>query len=299
MRRRKSTSDAYGKCIDLLKELMRRFLFDLRNGLSLLDAGWVSKHHEQCNLLHNFIEERGENIRISPKILHKLKTFHVSNDDEFSWLVGLCLDMSSMVNVRELLVEIVEKFDELPQLEGDVVAIGLGEMLKNIHTCVTLDRILEGGLNAVQWFVEAPKASIELALDIARKWWRVGLEDVDKLSRRLGLKSIGLSVNSDIVNRIRRILDWNGLLEILGKDESEALGLLWFADALLTSKGVSIPDVLPPMKDKVWKLISERTGKNEAEIMDVLEKTVDRLSENSRRFGVVTINWAGVIRPPW
>lgn len=281
------------KEINLLKELARRFIHDVKRNLSLSEAGWMDKKYVVKEL--PFVEEKNGNVRISIKEISSSK-FRGSKfrglDGEAKWLFGLCLDMSRMGEARELLVKIVERFDDFPQVEGSVVALGWKEMLKGAGECVALDRVLKAGLNAVQWFAELPKASIELALSVAKKWWNVKLDDVKELSEELNLGFSYSSISIDIVKRIKHVLAWDKALDEFSKDQSEALGLLWFADMLLVYKGVSLPEAIVPMEEKTWESISKRTKRNEPEILQTIEKITNRLSD-------ATIDWAGILRLPW
>jgi len=285
-----------------LIELMRHFIDDIRNGVSPSEAGWVKKTPEVGKLHPELIEERNGNIRILIKedissSLRRLMGF--PDREEVMRLADLCLDMSRMGEARDLLVNVVQRFEDSPQLEWSAVALGWQEMLTNIGGCVALDQVLEAGFNAVQWHKEAPKVSTELALSVARKWCNLEQTNIEELSKTLSLGLEYSSVNPEIVERVMRVLEWKQALKEFTKEESEALGLLWFSDKLLRSKGVFLPEVLFSVKEKTWKLISGRIGEEETEVMEKVDRMIDKLSNSSRRSNVVTVNWAEIVRPPW
>jgi len=94
-------------------------------------------------------------------------------------------------------------------------------------------------------------------------------------------------------------LDWQEVLTELRKEEARSLGLLWFANKLLVSRGVSLPDAIILFKEKVWRMISTKEIEKEAEIVERLSRITEKLSEKSRYSNVITINWLNIIRLPW
>ena len=285
-----------------LKELMKHFIDDIRKGAPPSEAGWINKTCEARARQFELVEERSGNIRILLRedISRSLRRFPgLQNRMEIMRLADLCLDMSRMGEAREILVEVVEGFENSPQLEWSVVALGWWEMLGNIGACVALDRVLEAGLNSIQWLKEASKVSAELALEIAGKWCIVEQTNIEELSKTLSLGLAYPSVNPDVMGRVKHVLDWEEALKEFTKAESEALGLLWFTDKLLISRGAFLPEAVFSMKEKTWELISKRIGKEEIEVMERVEQITNKLSNGSRRSGAVTINWAEIVRPPW
>ena len=69
--------------IDLLKKLIRRFIDDIKKGLPCSDAGWVSQDIEDFKPIYNFIEKKGEYIRISLDNVGALSKLSI--DDELIW----------------------------------------------------------------------------------------------------------------------------------------------------------------------------------------------------------------------
>lgn len=285
--------------VELLKELMKRFIYDVKKGISVDKAGWVKKSMESSELDPSFVEKKDGSVRIAikedlPKMLRD-----ISREKEVLWLAELCLDMNRMGKARELLVDLVGRFEECPQLEGSIIALGWSRMLKGIRSCVVLDRLLEEGLNAVEWCTKAPKASVELAISLTKKWWEVNLTDIEETSKSLGISFSPSKIDPEFVEKVKRVLDWHGALNEFTREESEALGLLWFVDALLISNEVYFAEAFVPMKKKAWEVISERIGKEEIDILEWINEVSEKLRDRSRRSGIVTVDWAQIIRLPW
>jgi len=183
------------KEVNLLKELMEHFVNGIKKGRPLPEAGWSKKtteFEEQLLNVSDYLERKGEYIRIVPneKMFKFLsKSCKYDERDKILWLAELCSELFRMNEALDVLAQTMKRIEIYPELEGDVVVIGLWEMLRNnITNNVALDRILREGLNTVEWCREVPQASLELAFSIARKWWQnVELEGVKKLLSELRL----------------------------------------------------------------------------------------------------------------
>lgn len=286
--------------VNLLKELMRRFISDIRKGLSPSDAGWVVDKGEHKKLPCELIERERGMVRVNPSsnIPHVLR----EADEETRWLADLCLDMLKADRVRILIHELAKKFERDSRLMWAVVVVGLSWMFRELSTHVTTELVFNAGLSAIDWHREIPSASVELALNLVREWCNIGLEELNRLEEALSNDLLGRVLRArskpEVIRRIKHALKWNEVAHVLGdeKDTIAFLGLLWFVDLLSISKGVKYPESISIVSEEAWKMFTLSTIRlqSEREISERIEEILNKLK------GIVEgVCWEGVIRLPW
>ena len=287
--------------IDLLKKLMKRFISDIKEGVAISDAGWiVNENKYDRKLMCEIIERKQGMVRINPK-KELLLALHKS-DEETKWLAGLCLDMLKVNEVRKIMFELAKKFEENVQFKWIVVAIGLSQMLKQLSTHVTTELVFNAGFSAIDWHKEISRASTELALRLVSMWCDIKPEELNKLGELLrnnfSYKIPYMEDKSGSVERIKHVLKWDRVAQLLSKEKEViiTLGILWFIDLCLTSKGVEYPESISFASENAWKLLVSKIVRlqNERELAKRIEEICSRL-----RSIVEGICWEGVIRLPW
>jgi len=280
---------------------MKRFIFDIKEGVAISDAGWiVDEDKYDRKLMCEIIERKQGMVRINPK-KDLLLTLHKS-DQETKWLAGLCLDMLKVNEVRKIMFKLVKKFEENVRFKWIVVVFGLSQMLKGLSTHATTELVFSAGFSAIDWHKEISRASIELALRLVSMWCDIKPEELNKLGELLNNnfshKIPCMEDKSENIERIERALKWDRVTQLLSKEKEViiTLGILWFIDFCLTSKGVEYPESISFAREDAWKLLVPKIVRlqNERELTKRIEEICNRL-----RSIVEDICWEGVIRLPW
>ena len=287
--------------INLLKKLMKRFISDVKEGVTISDAGWiVNEGRYDRKLMCGIIERKQGMLRISPR-KDLLLALHKS-DKETKWLAGLCLDMLKVNEVRKIIFELVKKLEENVRFKWIVVAIGLSQMLKELSTHVTTELVFNAGLSAIDWHKEISTASTQLALQLVSTWCDIKPEELNKLGESLNnnfsYKIPYTQGESDNVEKIKRALKWDKVAQSLNKEEEviTALGILWFIDLCLTSKGIEYPESISVVNEDTWKLLISKTVRLRSE--REIAKRIKEICNKLRRI-VEGVCWEGVICLPW
>ncbi len=286
--------------IGLLKKLMRRFISDIEEGITISDAGWIVDKGEYRKLAHGIIERKQGMVRINPR--EDLLFILPRSDEEAKWLAGLCLDMLKVDEVRKIILGLAKKFEENARLKWVAIAIGLASMLRGLSTQVTTELVFNAGLSAVDWHREIPRASVELALELVGEWCDVKPEELDKLRKLLNnnfsSKIPYIESNSKAVEKIKRALRWNRVVLSLNREEEivTALGILWFIDLCSTLKGVEYPESISIISKETWRLLISKMVRlhSEREVAERVREICSKL-----RNIVEGVCWEGVIRLPW
>lgn len=281
-------------CAKLFKRLIECFVDEVERGIHPLEAGWIkSDRPEVVELIELELVERGDRgIRLQ---LHKDLEVELvgTQDGDIEELINICSDLARAVEVEKLLTRVANQLPSSSHLQAGIVTLGWWRMLETSEFPVVVDEVLREGFSPDGWYIEVPKASMELALTLANKWW----EEVDVKKSFETLKEFSFPMpktfKTEVFDRVKRVLRWEKVLKILPEEESKALAFLWCSDYLCISKGLRYPQAFNFAQASAWKIISKLMTKDISEIMEQVGEIVSQLPFQS------FISWAEIIRFPW
>ena len=281
------------KRVELFKELMKCFVDEVERGAHPLQAGWMKAESLEANMLVELgLAEKGEKgIRLLFDRDLRIGLGNTS-DEEAEELIYICSDLARAVEVEKLITRVANDLPNSSQLQAGIVTLGWWRMFKTSEFPVVVDEVLREGFSPDGWYIGVPKASLELALTLANKWWEVDIRKSFEILKEFSFP-IPEASKTEIFDRVKKVLRWEEVLKILPEEESKAIAFLWCADYLCISKGLCYPQSLNFVQASAWKIISKRLGKDIPEIMEQLGEVVDQLPFQS------FISWAEIIRFPW
>lgn len=283
-----------GRGVKVFKQLMERFVHEVERGIYPSEAGWVKADEAE---LDAFVEaelaERGEKgVRLR---LHKTLEMEIAEtwERDIQELVIICRDIARAMEVEDLVNHISDKVLESPDVRASLFLLGWWRMMKTSEFPVVVDEVLGGNFSPDEWYIETAKASLDLALVVAKKWWRINLEKTFETLENLSLPTPRQDPKSRRIDGIKEVLRWEKAVPKFTKDESEALTFLWCVDLLLTSKGISSPEAEFFLQRRTWELFEKGWSKKRGDIIEKVEEMVNTLPSPS------LISWAEIIRFPW
>lgn len=283
--------------LELLKDLMERFIDEVERGAHPLKAGWMKTRNPETNTLKklNLAEkgEKGTRLVLDRNLRKKVGDVSDKNAEEF---IDICIDIAKAVEVEKLVTEAKSGLLNDSQLQAVIVVLGWWRMLETSEFPVAVDEVLKGGLSPDKWYVEAPRTSQNLALSVANKWWRIDLEKVRESLNMLSIPMPGLP-KVEVIDEVRRILRWNEVLEAISEEESKDLAFLWFADYLSMCKGVCYPEAMTFVQSAIWETLEKSRGKKRLEIIEQVERMLEKMP--FQKLNPPKISWVEIIRFPW
>jgi len=265
-----------------------RFIEDVSRGVSPEKAGWCFQKRDELErelIGKGLIERDDENVRVAPNGLRS----SLRIDNEGGALQGICLDIFKAVGVSERIEGMIKSQD--PDVLAGITTLGWWRMLKASEFPVMPDRVLKEGVSLVDWYAEAPKGAFELACSVAAKRfelnYQVSLQGIAELSPPT-------PEGTSMLSKIKNILDWRTVLEILPENLVDALSYVWVGDHLSSRECLHYPEAITYLQSKIWDQINLTTGKQEAEIVEQIDSVNEALGKV-----IPSIEWSGIIFLPW
>jgi hypothetical protein len=251
--------------LKLLKELLGLFVNDIERGIDPKIAGWTERANEEVWMLveRGMCERLGSKVRIAfcplpSEIVAKL------NDDS-RWLAEVHEEVIRAVTT----VDEIERVIEDDSLRPAALFLGWKRMLMTSGFPVVVDRVLQEGFAPDGWTMAAAQASSALSLSVIKKWW-------DKKEVEEGLRRLSISEEvrpSQNAERVKRVLKWDVVANILRKDKVLTLGYLWFADFKIENFLYS--ESLTYIQKRVWETMEKVTRRNGAALRESIANVVE------------------------
>jgi hypothetical protein len=193
----------------------------------------------------------------------------------------------------KLLASISDELHRDPHLWGDIVAIGLRLMFESSDFPVPLDPVLNAGFSPDQWFIQVPKASADLAISIAKLWWKPNPSRISLLREKLKIPNPE-TTSPEALERIQTVLNWHEIIKVLSKRPVMVLGLAWLLNHIMETQGISYPEAESDVQNLYWKSIEKLLDQDRIQLFAEAEQMASLL--------VLSYNgpaWAEIIRFPW
>jgi len=280
--------------VELLKQLLQQFIDDVERGKAVEEAGWIRTDDEVEHLLKKLglCEGSARGVRVS---LHKplpeglLKT---EEGDIFS-------DMQLAIKLRNL----VSKIGRNQSLQTGAEISGFAYMLDASEFPVLSYRLFQEGFSSHDEWRTSASNSVYLLISLAaRKSWGVGsLEEAFKPLRHsslpaLEIKKQGKGKDAD---RVRKVLKWDEVLEIINRNTCQAMGFLWYVDRLIILEGIRYPESEVLVQGRAWEMLEEKTGKSIRELRSAIIEDVDRVERETLDQDFAIVSWHEMLRLPW
>lgn len=279
--------------LELFRDLMICFVGEVEKGIHPLEAGWIKIEGPEIDKLamSGLVEKGEKGIRL-PSDISLLNELDDTSDEEMKELVNTCVDLAKAVEVEKLVTQVSDELTKSSRFQAGVVTLGWWRMLQTSEFSVTVDEVLREGFSFDRWYIDAPKSSLELALALANKWWKVDREGVFDPLREFSFAIPEIPQSSGL-ERVKKVLRWEEVVELLPEEETKAIAFLWCADYLCLSKGLEFPQSLTFIQASAWRSVSEAMKRSIAEIIEQIGMLVDQLPLQS------LISWPEIIRFPW
>lgn len=302
-----------------IEMLLRIIINDLKDLKEPSEAGWrklsdlneLGISEEDLTKLQNLgIIEKNlvDEFRIiykNNKIRQKLSIFNIQFQQIDYFIENLEMlkqDFERLQKANGIVQEIVSRAQEDKKFLSFAIAIGIWRMLYTSDMPAVVDNVLSAGFSPKDWGIISLRSAPYLSLELAKK-----VAEVDKLEELENafnyMKTIGF-INeipdlgkSDIndVSRVKEVLRWQKICEMLNEENIKFLGLSWFVVFILEEN-----DALPSYIDfsaKVINMIKKCITKIlRAEYSDLANNLTDSMNVLEEQHN---ISWAsGIIFLP-
>lgn len=280
----------------VIREMLERLVDDVERGTHPLEAGWVGSKDPKADLLIELelAEKNHKGTRFRLDRIMEIKLDKPDGDVEE--LLNVCKDIAKAVKVEQLIAKIAGELLSSEDLQASIVLFGLWRMLETSEFPVSVDEVLRANLSPDKWYIEAPKASLDLALSVTRKWWDINAEKAAKCLSASDL-TFPQIIRTDVIKEIKMVLRWEKALDLFTKKESKALAFLWWGDYLSVSERIVYPEALAFIQSNIWEHLEKDLGIIRSKIVEQVEKMIDVLSFS--QFGSLKISWVEIVRLPW
>ena len=278
---------------DYFVELMGHTVEDVEKGIDPEKAGWcvfspeISKRLVQTG----FCEMSSDGIRL-------LLSKPLPRDLAWTDIGDMILDVQKAIELTESLSELSENED----LRRGAEYAGLVRMLQTSDFPVLAYVLFEESLNPDIWFLKAPESAYELTLALSGKLW--GLDMTAKALTALDKAGFPTpeKKQSVILEKVKKVLRWDIVLEVFQPEILEALGFAWYADLLCVSKKIKYQEGLQIVQDKISDILEMMTGRTFGDLADELlsatEEMENRVMKQCERGKSQVTDWHDIIRFP-
>jgi hypothetical protein len=285
--------------VEILKQILQRFIDDVERGKPIEEAGWVKKEHNtECILKRlGLYEESIQNIRIS---LHNPLPKNLLKTEEG--------DIFSNIQLAMKIRKLIPKLTREQSLQIGTEISGFIYMLNVSEFPVFSQRLFRNGFSSFdEWYINVSNVTHLLALLAARKVW--GIKNVKKALeplRHFSLSTVEMEEQDKKVGveRVKRVLKWDKVLEIINQNTCKVMGFLWYVEYLILSEGIHYPESMMLVQERAWKMLEEKMRKSIWELRkEVIEnvnqierETLDR-DPSGKPFAIAS--WHEILRLPW
>ena len=281
---------------DYFKELMGKIVDDIERDIPLEEAGWCLLNEELVKrLLQTGLCEDGEDgIRLVLSSSQNLPRKLTQTDEG-----DIILDINNAVKLSELLSQLSKDSKLLIGMEY----AGLIRMLQTSNFPVLPSTLFEEEINPEIWFTKAPMSAYDLASDLAEKVWGTkSLKDSFNALEDFNLP-IPNKEKGAISDKMRKILKWNLVPEIVNSEILEILGFLWYSDFLMINNKIKYLDSSRIVQKNVWDILELLMGKGIQEIEEELFEMNNELESKTIQMRdteeIRVTDWHDVVRLPW
>ncbi|HDH44154.1 MAG TPA: hypothetical protein ENG66_01945 [Thermococcus sp.] len=277
--------------VEIVKQMIQQFIDDVERGKAVEEAGWKEKERDVEHALKRFglYEEGLQGIRVSLHGSLPENLLKTEEGDMFS-------DMRQAIQISEDILRIAEN----SSLQTAMEISGFAYMLKASEFPVLSHRLFNEGFTDIgEWHTAVSNAVYLLTSLTVKKVW--GIEDMKEVLKPLDHTSLPIpeKKNKEDAERVKRVLKWNKVLEILELDVCKALGFLWCVDFLISSGKIRYPESRILIQEKAWKLLEKKIRKSIQEIRKMVIKNVDKVEEKTLEQGFAIASWHEILRLPW
>jgi len=280
--------------VQLLKPLLRQFIDDIERGKVVEEAGWMKTDDEVERLLKRLglYEGNTRGVRVS---LHKPLPEDLSKTEEGD----IFSDMQRAIKTRNL----ISKLGRNQSLQTAAEISGFAYMLDASEFPVLSYRLFREGFSSHDEWHTSASNSVYLLLSLAAgKLWSVGsLEEVFKQLRESSLPTLEIKRQSKgkDADRVKKVLKWDEVLEIINGNTCKVIGFLWYVDRLTILEGIRYPESKVLVQERAWKMLEEKTGKSIGELRSAVIEDVDRVERETLDQDFAIVSWHEILRLPW
>lgn len=191
-------------------------------------------------------------------------------------------DILEAKKIEEVLIKKMKELQQGPLHWEEIIGIGLERMFKTSEFPIkNIKEVLDEGFSVYDWFLKVSKITQKLTDDVVKKHMK-------HKSKQL---TMGDSSSTE-VEKIKKLLGWEEILENLTEEEVKILAFLWFADYL--ASGVRYPEAEYLIHKRAWLLLEGHTKRKKEEMLQFVKQMIDRIDEKN----VGATSWREIIRFP-
>lgn len=291
--------------IDLIEQLLHQFVDDIAEDKDPWEAGWIEIHESEVEELDKkgLIENPKQHslIRITPRIGLKDKIKDEYGERAFERLEKEgALSICSRGEIAWDIVKFIDYAIDDSLLQLGIFVIGWERMLRTSGFPASIDLVLEEGFSPEEWNVQSVETTWELAHLASREWWDTeSPKEAIKALENEEMPTPAVSEGSNLnMEGVKKVLGWDELLKVLGKEESLTLAFPWYADYLCEENGVPYPEGFLTVQEGTWRTLEEKFTKNRSDMISEVQEAVEELEERVED-GRLTTALGEIIRYPW
>ena len=283
-----------------IEKMLQAIIEDLINGVEQERSGYrtpdafdILSSKEERELLRAGILEKNlkSMIRLNfrnTSRLQQLKTLslQLKQLDYFLKTTEIIkADLEKLRNASETLSRVSKKLKGLPEKWSIVIALGWWKMLESSGMPGLTDEILKEGFSPKDWTIKAVSSSLQLAMEVARKFGQVAnFKEIVSFLGEIGIidwreDSPSLEVESETIEKIKKVLRWAESIEKLTQETIKMLGFIWFSFFLLESSDLTpiSEEVASKFIEVIWSNTESLLEKTRTDLLQKLEKTMEGL----------------------
>jgi hypothetical protein len=216
-------------------------------------------------------------------------------------------DIFSDMQLAAKIREIVPKIGRDQSLQTGAEISGFAYMLDASEFPVLSHRLFQEGFSSVdEWHTSASNATCLLTSLAAKKVWGIeSIEETLKPLRRSSLPALETKKQSEgkDADRVRKVLKWDEVLEIIDRNTFKVMGFLWYVDHLTILKGIRYPESMVLVQEKTWEMLKEKNEKSIRELRNAVIEDIERVERITIDQDIdqdyAIASWHEILRLPW
>lgn len=301
--------------LSVIDKIFHVFLDDLKKGIKEEEAGWRSLDDfgitsaDKSEFLKSGIIEmnpiaeirfnfRNKEIR---KILKKygLSESCIKELDYLDYLLKnreiIESDIRRLSDAKNILNQISKILQSSSKNWIYITALGLWKMFESSGMPAPIDDVLREGFSPRDWTIKAVSSSYRLALDTAKRFGEISnFNEVINFLEKMGISNVEdiylPSSDQEDFQRVKKVIRWNDIEDALTEPTIKIMAFLWFSFFILDLADLvpASDEVSHDLLDAIRSISEDLLGRNYKELLNELEKMIDKLTEQG-------ITWAADI----
>jgi len=281
-----------------LQNMFEVLLDDLNSGRNPNDAGWrlseefsINSATKEILMRVRLIQENSKGqVRLNFEnysVRARLKENFELEIKELEYLMNIREDETKLEKAFTIINRVVKLLLKTPENWKFVIMMGCWKMLESSGMPAMIDDVLKEGFSPENWTIKAIRSSPTLALEIVQNYGEIiKPEDCGCFLKEIPIEGISFYTsytppNEHDVEKIKKILRWQEVKEVLDECDVKALALFWFlffALEYINLFPVSNEYILK-LYEKIWNVVEKLLNRNQQELVSNLERKTELLAE--------------------